>query len=172
MILGFKGIVPTIERSVFVAPSADVIGKVKIEKGASIWFGCVLRGDINRIAIGKDSNIQDGSILHVGRKEPCIVGNRVTVGHGVNLHGATVGDEAMIGMGATVLNQARIGRRAIVAAGSLVPEGMRIPANTLAMGVPAKVVRRVKSQERTEMRFWVKNYCQRAQLYLKECEQG
>ena len=172
MIWGFQGIYPMIHPMAFVAEGADVIGRVAIGRGASIWFRCVLRGDVNRIVVGEDSNIQDGSVLHVGRREACLIGRRATVGHLANVHGARVEDDALVGMGATVLNRARIGRGAIVAAGALVPEGMRIPAGMLALGMPAKVIRRVTAAERRDVRFWVRNYCQRAQVYRKAQGQG
>ena len=165
MIWDFQGHYPTIHPSVFVAEGADVIGRVTIARGASIWFRCVLRGDVNRIAIGQETNVQDGSVLHVGRREPCVLGDRVSVGHLANVHGARIEDGALIGMGATVLNGVRVGREAIVAAGALVPERMRIPPRMLAIGVPARVIRKVSAKELREVRFWVKNYCQRAQLY-------
>ena len=167
MIWGFQGVYPAIHPTAFVAEGADLIGHVTIGRGASIWFRCVLRGDVNRIVVGDDTNVQDGSVLHVGRKEACLLGDRVTVGHLANVHGARVDDGALIGMGATVLNRARIGREAIVAAGALVPEGMRIPPRMVAVGVPAKVIRRVSASELKDVRFWVKNYCQRAQIYRK-----
>lgn len=167
MIWDFQGIYPTIHPTAFVAEGADVIGKVTIGRGASIWFQCVLRGDVNRIEVGDDTNVQDGSVLHVGRREPCLVGDRVSIGHLANVHGARVEDGALIGMGATVLNRVRIGREAIVAAGAVVPEGMRIPPRMLAVGVPARVIRKVTAKELAEMRFWIKNYCQRAQIYRK-----
>lgn len=167
MIWDFQGVYPTIHPTAFVAEGADVIGKVTIGQGASIWFRCVLRGDVNRIVVGDDTNIQDGSVLHVGRREPCLVGDRVSVGHLANVHGARVEDGALIGMGATVLNRARVGREAIVGAGTLVPEGMRIPPRMLAVGVPARVIRKVTVQELKEMRFWIKNYCERAQIYRR-----
>ena len=167
MIWGFQGVYPAIHPTAFVAEGADLIGHVMIGHGASIWFRCVLRGDVNRIVVGDDTNVQNGSVLHVGRHEPCLLGDRVTVGHLANVHGARVDDGALIGMGATVLNRARIGREAIVAAGALVPEGMRIPPRMVAVGVPAKVIRRVSASELREVRFWIKNYCQRAQIYRK-----
>lgn len=167
MIWDFQGIYPAIHPAAFVAEGADLIGKVTVGKGASIWFRCVLRGDVNRIEVGDDTNIQDGSVLHVGRREPCVIGDRVSVGHIVNVHGAVVEDGALIGMGASVLNRVRVGREAIVGAGALVPEGMRIPPRMLAVGVPARVIRKVTAKELAEMRFWVKNYCVRAQIYRK-----
>ncbi|MBI4226820.1 MAG: gamma carbonic anhydrase family protein [Candidatus Omnitrophica bacterium] len=161
----FQGIYPSIHPTAFVAEGADVIGQVTIGRGASIWFRCVVRGDVNRIAVGEETNVQDGSVLHVGTREPCVLGDRVTVGHLAVVHGARVGDGALIGMGATVLNRVRVGHDAIVAAGAVVPEGMRVPPRMLAVGVPARVVRRVTAAELQDVRFWVKNYCQRAQMY-------
>lgn len=167
MIWDFQGIYPTIHPTAFVAEGADVIGKVAIGRGASIWFRCVLRGDVHRITVGDDTNVQDGSVLHVGRREPCVIGDRVSIGHLANVHGARVEDGALIGMGATVLNRSRVGREAIVGAGALVPEGMRIPPRMLAVGVPARVIRKVTARELTEMRFWITNYCERALIYRK-----
>lgn len=164
----FQGIYPTIHPTAFVADGADVIGQVTIGRGASVWFRCVLRGDVNRIVIGDDTNVQDGSVLHVGMREPCVLGRRVTVGHLANVHGARVEDGALIGMGATVLNRVRVGREAIVAAGAVVPEGMRIPPRMLAVGVPARVIRLVTAAELRDVRFWVKNYCRRAQIYRRQ----
>lgn len=167
MIWEFQGVYPVIHPTAFVAEGADLIGSVTIGRGASIWFRCVLRGDVNKILVGDNTNVQDGSVLHVGRREPCVIGDRVSIGHLANVHGARVGDGALIGMGATVLNGVRVGREAIVGAGALVPEGMKIPPRMLAVGVPARVIRKVSAVELTEMRFWVKNYCQRAQIYRK-----
>ncbi|MBI4314205.1 MAG: gamma carbonic anhydrase family protein [Candidatus Omnitrophica bacterium] len=167
MIWEFCGIYPTIHPTAFIAEGSDLIGRVAIGKNAGIWFRAVLRGDVNRIEVGERSNIQDGSVLHVGRREPCIVGDNVTVGHIVNVHGARVEDGALIGMGANVLSGACIGKEAVVAAGALIPEGMKIPPRMLAVGVPARVIRKVSAKELQEMRFWVKNYCERARIYRK-----
>jgi len=172
MIWDFDGTYPTIHPTAFVAEGADVIGRVTIGRGASIWFQCVLRGDVNRIVVGDRTNIQDGSVLHVGAREPCLVGDAVSVGHLANVHGARVEDGALIGMGATVLNGVRVGRDAIVGAGAVVPEGMRIPPRMLAVGVPARVIRKVTAVELMEMRFWIKNYCERARMYRQRQGQG
>ncbi len=127
----------------FLAPNATVLGEVHIGEGASVWFGVVMRGDTERIQIGDRTNIQDGCILHCDPGMPCLIGNDVTVGHGAIVHGAVIEDEALIGIGAIVLNGARIGRGAVVAAGALVTEGTEIPAGYLALGSPAKPVKRV-----------------------------
>lgn len=165
MILVYRRWRPTIHPSAYVAPSADVIGRVAIAKDASVWFGVVARGDVNRIVIGEATNIQDGSILHVDDDHPCLIADHVHVGHHVNLHGCVVGRGAMIGIGAIVLSGSRVGREAIVGAGSVVLEGMRIPPRTLAVGVPARVVRRVTDRDVAYIRRWVKKYMELAQVY-------
>jgi len=165
MIIPFRQAQPTIHPSAFVAPGASVIGRVTISKDASIWFGCVLRGDVNRIVIGEATNIQDGSILHVDDHSPCLISDHVHVGHHVNLHGCVVERGALIGIGAIVLSDARIGHEAIVGAGSVVLEGMRIPPRMLAVGVPARVVRPVTAKDLTYIRRWVKKYVHLAKAY-------
>jgi len=142
-----------------------VIGRVTIGKNASIWFGCVLRGDVNRIVIGEATNIQDGSILHVDDHSPCLIADHVHVGHHANLHGCVVEQGAMIGIGAIVLSGAHIGREAIIGAGSVVLEGTRIPPRSLAVGVPAKVVRRVTAKDVAYIRRWVAKYVRLAKTY-------
>ena len=132
MIRPFRHHHPRIHPSAFIAPGADIIGRVSLAQDASIWFGCVLRGDVNRIAVGRATNIQDGSILHVDDDHPCLIGDHVHVGHHVNLHGCVVESGAMIGIGAIVLSGAHVGREAIVGAGSVVLEGTKIPPRMLA----------------------------------------
>lgn len=156
---------PRIHVSAFVAPSADVIGRVKIASGASIWFGCVLRGDIQEIRVGRDSNIQDQSLLHVERTHPCVVKERVTVGHQVALHGCVIEDGALIGIGATVLTGARIGRHAIVGAGAVVLENAVIPEASLAVGIPAKVVRKLTASEIRHLEISARKYVKLAKEY-------
>ncbi len=165
MILPFTRYAPKIHPSVFVAPGADVIGRVELKKDASIWFGCVLRGDVNRIVIGEATNIQDGSILHVDDDHPCLISDHVHVGHHANLHGCIVGRGAMIGIGAIVLSGAHVGREAIVGAGSVVLEGMRIPPRMLAVGIPARVVRKVTERDVAYIRKWVWKYVELAKVY-------
>ena len=148
MIHPHHNIEPKFGKNAFVAPNATVIGDVEIGADCSIWFGVIMRGDVNIIRIGERSNIQDGTILHVTlNKWPLHIGNSVTVGHGAMLHGCTVGDFTLIGMRATVLDGAEIGAHAIVAAGSLVREGMKVPERTLVAGVPAVIKRDVTPQE-------------------------
>ena len=165
MILPYRGARPRLHASAYVAPGADVIGRVRLAKDASVWFGCVLRGDVNRIDIGIATNIQDGSILHVDDDHPCLIRDHVHVGHHANLHGCLVEPGAMIGIGAIVLSGARVGAGAIVGAGSVVLEGVRIPPRTLAVGAPARVVRKVTAQDRAYIRTWVATYVRLARQY-------
>jgi carbonic anhydrase/acetyltransferase-like protein (isoleucine patch superfamily) len=165
MILPYRGTYPTIHPAAFVAPGADVIGRVRLAKSASVWFGCVLRGDVNRIDIGEATNIQDGSILHVDDDHPCRIADHVHVGHHANLHGCVVERGAMIGIGAIVLSGARVGAGAVVGAGSVVLEGVRIPPRMLAVGVPARVVRPVTAKDLAYIKRWVAKYVRLAKAY-------
>ncbi|HET9041032.1 MAG TPA: gamma carbonic anhydrase family protein [Gemmatimonadales bacterium] len=132
-----------IHPSAFIAPGAAVMGDVTIGEDASVWYGAVLRGDMAPIVIGPESNLQDGTIVHVDEGLPCTVGRRVGVGHRVILHGCTVEDECLIGMGSILLNGVRIGTGSVVAAGAVIPEGMQVPPRSLVMGVPGRIVRQV-----------------------------
>ncbi|MEN3746321.1 gamma carbonic anhydrase family protein [Sphingomonas sp. HF-S3] len=132
---------PVIAETAWVAPSADLIGDVHLAEESSVWFGAVIRADNTRIAIGKGSNIQDGAMLHSDPGQPCTVGDDVTVGHHAVLHGCTVGDRTLIGMGATILNRAVIGEDCVVGAGALVTEGKTFPPGHLIVGSPAKAIR-------------------------------
>ncbi len=134
---------PRIHPSAFVAPGAAVMGDVTVGADASIWYGAVLRGDMAPIVIGPETNLQDGTIVHVDERVPCTVGRRVGVGHRVILHGCTVEDECLIGMGSILLNGVRIGTGSVVAAGAVIPEGMQVPPGSLVMGVPGRIVRSV-----------------------------
>ncbi len=156
---------PKIHPSAFIAPGAQLIGAVTIEEGASVWFNAVLRADINEIKIGKRSNIQDGSVLHVENDVPCIVGDDVVVGHAAVVHGCTIEDGCLIGMGSTVLNRARIGTGSLVAAGAVVLEGTVIPAGSLVAGVPGKVVRALTTKEIKGIRDWAEKYRRLAEIY-------
>lgn len=123
----------------FIAPTAAVIGDVTLHENTSVWFSCVLRGDAERIEVGPGSNIQDGAVLHADPGFPMTVGAKVTVGHNAMLHGCTIGDGALVGIGAIVLNGARVGRCCLIGANALVTEGMEIPDGSLVLGVPAKI---------------------------------
>ncbi|MDZ4288812.1 MAG: gamma carbonic anhydrase family protein [Prosthecobacter sp.] len=139
--------VPMPHATSFIAPGAVVIGAVTLAEESSVWFTSVLRGDINYVEVGPQSNVQDGSVLHVSDDFPCILGARVSVGHRAIVHAAEVGDEVLIGMGAIVLDGARIGARSIVAAGALVTKGMIVPEGSLVLGSPARVVRALSLEE-------------------------
>lgn len=139
IIKAYKGIIPKIHPDAWIAENAVIIGDVEIGAGTSVWYNVVIRGDLHKIRIGENVNIQDGAILHVESGDgPCIIGDRVTVGHQAIVHGCIVGDDALIGMGATVLSWAKIGNGALVAAGALVKEYEKIPHRTLWAGIPAK----------------------------------
>ena len=168
MILPYRQHKPKIHPSAFIAPGASVVGRVSIAKDASIWFGCVLRGEVNRIVIGEATNIQDGSILHVDDNHPCLISDHVHVGHHANLHGCVVERGALIGIGAIVLSGAHVGQEAMIGAGSVVLEGMRIPPRTLAVGIPAKVVRSVTAKDLAYIHRWVKEYVRLAKAYKRE----
>ena len=160
-----QGKQPQIDASAWIADSAEVMGEVRIGPDASIWFGCVVRGDTARIDIGEGSNIQDLSVLHADRGVPLTVGRHATVGHKVMLHGCTIGDETMIGMGAIVLNGARIGKNCLVGAGSLVTEGKTFPDGSMILGAPAKVVRPLTPEEIEKLRLSARHYARSARQF-------
>ncbi len=169
MIRPYRGVLPQIASSAYVDPSAQVIGDVVVGERSSIWPLVTIRGDVNHIRVGDETSVQDNSVLHVDhRVYPCIVGNRVTVGHSVVLHGCVVEDDALIGIGAIVLNGARIRTGAVVAAGALVPEGMDVPAFTLVMGTPAKVKRAVTPDEQQRFKENCQNYVKLTAIYKEE----
>ena len=165
MIHSYRKHVPTIHPTAYIAPGADVIGRVSLAKDSSVWFGCVLRGDVNRIEIGEATNIQDGSILHVDDDNPCLIRHHVHVGHHANLHGCVVETGAMIGIGAIVLSRAHIGAGAIIGAGSVVLEGTKIPPRMLAVGAPARPVRKVTPKDLRYVTWWIEKYVRLAKEY-------
>ena len=167
MLIEYEGITPKVHDSVFIAPGAMLIGDVTIGEESSVWFNCVLRGDLEPIRIGCRTNVQDGAVIHMDREMPCLIGDDVTIGHGAILHSCIIGNEALIGMGAILLSGSVIGERAIVAAGALVREGQEIPPDTLAMGVPAKVVRDVTEAELERVRHGKDDYVARAHQMRK-----
>ncbi|MBP9682791.1 MAG: gamma carbonic anhydrase family protein [Bacteriovorax sp.] len=144
----FKGIHPKIHNGVFIAPSADVIGKVILDENASLWHQCVARGDVNTIHVGKNTNVQDLTMLHVTKDFALTIGDQVSIGHSVTLHGCTIGNHCLIGMGAIILDGAIIGDNSVVAAGSLVPPGKVYPPGSMIMGNPAVVKRTLSESER------------------------
>jgi carbonic anhydrase/acetyltransferase-like protein (isoleucine patch superfamily) len=157
---------PQLGKEIFIAASADIIGNVELHDHSNVWYGCVLRGDINKIVIGENSNVQDGSVLHVTDVLPCIVGKNVTIGHKVVLHGCVINDSCLIGMGAVVLDGAVINEGSVVAAGSVVPPGKTYPPHTLIMGSPAKVVRELTAEERIQYGEHYKRYIKAKTAFL------
>jgi len=151
MILKFKEFYPSIHSSAWVAPSADVIGQVSIGENSSVWFQCVLRSDVNKTIIGKNTNIQDLSMIHTDVDTQTIIGDNVTIGHKVMLHGCKIEDNCLIGMSATILDNAVIGKGSIVGANSLVTSGKVFPANSLIMGSPAKVVKQLTKEDEEKL---------------------
>ena len=151
-ILPYEGMTPSIDAGAFIAPGAVVIGDVTIGGDSSIWFNCTVRGDVHFIRIGRSTNIQDNSVLHVTHEtHPLVIGDRVTCGHAAVLHGCTIGDETLIGTGAIVLDGATVEPGAMVAAGALIPPGMVVPTGMLAIGVPARIARSLRSSERANL---------------------
>jgi carbonic anhydrase/acetyltransferase-like protein (isoleucine patch superfamily) len=165
-ILPYKGIYPKIHETVFIVESAIIIGDTEIGEYSTIWFNAVIRGDVNYIRIGSRTNIQDLCMLHVTKDtRPLILGNEITVGHSVTLHGCTIKDRCLIGMGATILDAAVVGEDCIIGAGALVTEGSVIPPGTLAMGVPAKPKRDLTDAERARIKQSAQNYIEYARTY-------
>ncbi len=167
-ILPHHGKWPEIDPSVFLAPSADIVGEVSIGAESSIWFQCVVRGDVNWIKIGKRTNIQDHSMLHVDRRgSPLTIGDEVTVGHRVMLHGCTIGDRCLVGMGAIVMNNAVVGEDSIIGAGALITEGKSFPPRSLIMGMPAKAVRELTEEELKYLQKSAANYVGDSREYIE-----
>lgn len=156
---------PRLHDTAWVADSAQVIGNVELAEGASIWFGAILRGDNETLHIGRNSNVQDGSMLHSDPGYPLTLGENVTVGHHVMLHGCTVGDGSLIGIKAVVLNGAKIGRNCLVGAGSLITEGKEFPDGSMIMGAPAKVVRELTPEQIAGLARAAKHYVDNAKRY-------
>jgi carbonic anhydrase/acetyltransferase-like protein (isoleucine patch superfamily) len=158
---------PKLGEGVFIARNATVIGDVTLGDHSSVWYGAVLRGDINRIVIGHHSNIQDNAVLHLADDYECILGNWVTVGHGAIVHACTVGDETLVGMGAVILDGAVIGKQSLIGARALVTHGMKIPPGSLVLGTPAKVVRKLRKEERAGLKWWAQKYVDNGAYCLK-----
>jgi carbonic anhydrase/acetyltransferase-like protein (isoleucine patch superfamily) len=166
-IITLGGKTPKLGERVFIAPNAVVIGDVEIGDDSSVWFGCVLRGDVGAIKIGKRTNIQDLTMIHMtDGVSGATIGDDVTVGHGVILHGCTVGDGALVGMGSILLDNVTVGARAVVAAGSLVTPRTQIPAGTLARGNPAKPVREATAEEQQMGALGAAHYVENAKRYV------
>jgi len=161
------GVAPQLGTGAWVADSAEVIGNVQLGENASIWFGAVLRGDNEVMTIGCNSNVQDMSMLHSDPGSPLTIGENVTIGHQVMLHGCTIGDNSLIGIQAVVLNNAKIGRNSIVGAGSVVTEGKEFPDNSLIFGSPAKVMRTISDEDAARLRHGSEHYVYNAIRYAK-----
>jgi len=169
MIRSYQGRLPQIPASCYVDISAQVTGDVALGEHSSVWMNAVLRGDVNSIRVGADSNVQDCAVLHGQRNlYPVIVGDWVTIGHNATVHGCVVEDECLIGMGVTILNNSRIGTGSIIAAGAVVPEHTIVPPRTLWAGVPAKLRRELGDKDRALIREYAQNYLDYVEIYLKE----
>lgn len=168
MIYRLADVQPTLADNNFIAPNATLIGDVELGSQASIWFNVVIRADLAKINIGENTNIQDGSILHVDAKFPMAIGRNVTVGHKVMLHGCTIGENTLIGMNAVVLNGAKIGKNCLIGANSLITENMEVPDGHLALGSPAKVVKALDESTQAMFTKSAMHYVENGQRYLTE----
>lgn len=169
MIRSYQGVTPVVPASCYVDPSAQVIGDVVLGEQASIWMNAVVRGDVNSIRIGAKSNVQDCAVLHGMRNLfPVIIGEMVTIGHNATVHGCIVEDAVLIGIGAVVLNKARIGEGSIIAAGAVIPEQMIVPPNSLVAGVPGKIRRKLGDDDRKTILKYAQNYLDYTAIYLAE----
>ena len=169
MIRTYQGHTPTIPDTCYVDVSAQIIGDVVLGAHASVWMNAVVRGDVHSIRVGAHSNVQDCAVLHGMRYlYPVIVGEYVTIGHNATVHGCVVEDCCLIGMGATIMNNARIGEGSIIAAGALIPEGMVVPPRSLVTGVPGKIRRELTSDDRDEILKYARNYLDYTRIYLEE----
>lgn len=167
-IVAYKGNKPQIGHNVFIADGARVIGNVSISRQASIWFNAVIRGDVNAIRIGENTNIQDNCVFHVTGESPCVIGDNVTVGHGAIIHGCRIEKNCLIGMGAIILNHAEIGENCIVGAGALIAEKKKIPPRSLVVGSPGRVVRAVSEEEVAALADSAVYYHQLAEDYMNK----
>jgi carbonic anhydrase/acetyltransferase-like protein (isoleucine patch superfamily) len=158
---------PKLGKSVYIARGAVVLGNVTLGDNASIWYGAVLRGDINRIVIGHHTNIQDNAVVHVSDGYSCTIGNRVTVGHSAIVHASKVGDETLVGMGSVILDGAVIGEQSLIGAQAMVKQGMKIPPGSLVLGAPAKIVRALTRRERSRLKSFAAKYATYAAYCLK-----
>lgn len=157
---------PTLESDdIWVAPSADVMGRVVLRKGANIWFNATLRGDDNVITIGEDSNVQDGAVIHVDPRFPCTVGRNVTIGHMAMVHGCTIGDNTLIGIGAVILDGAKIGSNTLIGANTLIGNNKEIPDGVLVLGAPGKVVRQLTDDDFRMLEFSARMYAEKGRKF-------
>lgn len=167
MIIEFEGVSPKICEDTYISESVDIIGNVRIEENANIWFGTRLRGDMNQIVVGENSNIQENSVVHVDKNCPCIIGRNVTIGHGAIIHGCNISDNVLVGMGAIILNNAKIGKNTIIGAGSLITQEKEFPEGVLILGNPARVVRNLTTEEVESIIRSANNYVNLSKKYKK-----
>jgi carbonic anhydrase/acetyltransferase-like protein (isoleucine patch superfamily) len=168
-VTAYKKMIPDVDKALWIADGARVIGDVRLGKDVSLWYNVVLRGDVNHIEIGDFCNIQDSSCCHVENGlYPLILKEGVTVGHSVTLHGCTIGHHCLIGMGATILNNCTIGEESIIAAGTLIPEGTNIPPRSLVMGVPGKVRRELGEEDVKKLHHYAEKYVRYARTYVED----
>lgn len=171
MIKTYKGIIPQVADTAFIEASAQVIGDVRIGEDSSVWFNCVLRGDVHHIRVGRSTNIQDGTIIHVtSGRFATTIGDFVTVGHGVILHGCTIKDRSLVGIGSIVLDDVTVGEESFIAAGSLITPGTVIPPRSMVMGSPARVRREVTDEEVARIDMHWKHYIEYKNTYISEAE--
>ena len=161
---------PDIHSSCFIAPSADLVGSVVMHENASVWFNCVLRADNEPITVGRNSNVQDGSILHVDDSFPIQIGENVTVGHKVMLHGCSIGDGSLVGMNAVILNGSKIGKNCLIGANALVTEGTEIPDGSMVLGSPAKVVKQLDEKTQAMLKMGAAHYTENSTKYVADLE--
>lgn len=167
MLIEFNGKKPKVSEGAIIFDNATIIGNVEIEDGANIWFGAVIRGDIGKIYIGKNTNIQDNSVIHTDENGKCIIGENVTIGHGAIIHSAIIGDNTLVGMGATVLSNAKIGKDCIVGAQALILENAVFENGSLIVGIPAKAVRKLTEEEKQGLIEHALGYKELAKQYKK-----
>ena len=167
MFIDFEGITTSINKNTYISESVDIIGKVNVEENVNIWFGTRLRGDMNNIIIGENTNIQENSVVHEDINSPCIIGKNVTIGHGTIIHGCSISDNVLVGMGSIILNNAKIGKNTIIGAGSLVTQGKEFPEGVLILGNPAKVIRQLTEAEIESIQRSADNYVSLSKKYKK-----
>ncbi len=168
MIHSIGALKPAIADDVFVAWNAEVAGDVTLGAGSSVWFGAVIRADVDKVVVGKNTNVQDGAVIHEDRGVPCVIGDDVTIGHRAVLHGCAVGNRCLIGMGAIVLDGARIGEGSVIGAGALVTQGKDIPPRSLVVGSPGKVVRQVSDEDYARLKESADHYVEKAASAMRD----
>lgn len=166
MIKDFKGVSPKISSKAYIAENATIIGNVNIEEDASIWFGAVLRGDVEHITVGKRSNVQDNSVIHVDKGSSVVIGNDVTIGHSAIIHGCHIGNNTLIGMGSVILNGAKIGSNTLIGAKTLITQNKEIPDGVLVLGNPGKVIRKLTEDEIISLKKSAENYVTESKEYI------